>query len=244
MRESGNSRRALMILVAELAIVLLIAAVPDFSSPSEYQGPPCYGEQLLGCLEQQTDLISMATECQGVGQHVCLAPLGKVSSALVEHVVAYFQEEYRIEIHVLPPVALPEGLVDDDREQIEAVTLAEYMGEVFPEESSDSQAVLIGLTPVDLYLNTEDWRSAFWATSDTINKGVVSSFRMNPETFGMDPDEGLLYTRVRKVVTRIIGTLYYRLPESADPRSVLYDNVLSVDDLDRMGEKLPTEARQ
>jgi hypothetical protein len=62
---------------------------------------------------------------------------------------------------------------------------------------------------------------------------------MDPVSFGMNPDDTLLYTRVRKVVTQLIGTLYFDLPQSDDPRSVMYSNVLSLDDLDRMGEELP-----
>ncbi len=66
---------------------------------------------------------------------------------------------------------------------------------------------------------------------------------MDPETFGMDRDDSLLDTRtLRKVVTHLIGTLYYGLPGSDDTRSVMYSNVLSLDDLDLMGEKLPIEA--
>ena len=67
---------------------------------------------------------------------------------------------------------------------------------------------------------------------------------MNPETFGLEQDDSLLYTRTRKVVTHLIGAFYYSLPVTDDPRSVMYNNVLSLDDLDRMGEKLPIEASQ
>jgi hypothetical protein len=43
--------------------------------------------------------------------------------------------------------------------------------------------------------------------------------------------------RLRKMVTKNIGILYYRLPQSNDPRSVLYKNVGGVSELDNMGEE-------
>jgi hypothetical protein len=38
------------------------------------------------------------------------------------------------------------------------------------------------------------------------------------------------------MVTKNIGLLYFGLPVSGDPHSVLYGNVGGIDDLDRMGE--------
>lgn len=52
-------------------------------------------------------------------------------------------------------------------------------------------------------------------------------------------DDELTFERARKMVTRYIGLLYYGLPLSDDPESLLYDNVLGPADLDRMEEPLP-----
>ena len=43
-------------------------------------------------------------------------------------------------------------------------------------------------------------------------------------------------SRLRKMVTRDIGVLVLRRPSSDDPHSVLYYEILSVPDLDRLGE--------
>ena len=52
----------------------------------------------------------------------------------------------------------------------------------------------------------------------------------------LTPDEELLRSRLRKMVIKNIGMMYYGLPVSRDPRSVLYGNVLGLDDLDYMSE--------
>jgi hypothetical protein len=65
---------------------------------------------------------------------------------------------------------------------------------------------------------------------------VLSTARMGPEPgpFGHQ----LETARLRKMVTKYIGVMYFGLPQSSDPRSVLYGNILGVPDLDAMGEDL------
>jgi hypothetical protein len=59
---------------------------------------------------------------------------------------------------------------------------------------------------------------------------------MDPAYLGITPGEELLRSRLRKMVLKNIGIMYYGLPVSRDPRSVLYGNVLGPDDLDYMSE--------
>jgi predicted Zn-dependent protease len=180
--------------------------------------------------------------CEGTRKRVCLVPFGNVSGDLVEQLVDHYQSEYDLEVQALDKESIPQDAVDAERDQVGAVALIEHMENLFPEEYADPDAIVIGLTPVDMYTEVEDWRFAFWTSNIGINKSAVSSFRMDPETFGLDTDDDLLFTRVRKVITHIIGSLYFDLPDSSDPQSVMYNNVLSLDDLDRIGEKLPIEA--
>jgi predicted Zn-dependent protease len=245
MRESASPRRAIIILLGELAILLLLAAVPDFSSSAGDQGPRCYAQNREDCLKPQTELESISVDtCGGRGPRVCLVPLGTIDAELVGHLVAYYQAEYDLQVSVLTPSPIPKDINDPDREQVGGIALIGYMNTLFPDAYPDPDAILIGLTPVDMYIEHSDWRFAFWVSNQGTNKGVISSFRMNPATFGKEPDDELFHTRVRKVVTWHIGTLYYDLPLSDDPRSVLYNNVLDLGDLDLMAEELPMGVRR
>ncbi len=49
--------------------------------------------------------------------------------------------------------------------------------------------------------------------------------------------EDQIRTRMRKVVTKCVGVLYYHLAQSDDPQSVLYRNVGGIRELDYMGEE-------
>ena len=66
---------------------------------------------------------------------------------------------------------------------------------------------------------------------------VVSYARMDPANLGDPPDDQLLMTRLRKMIAKNVGIIVYGLPPSRNPRSVLYGNILGVDDLDRMTEE-------
>jgi predicted Zn-dependent protease len=86
-----------------------------------------------------------------------------------------------------------------------------------------------------MYIRKYSW--AFGFTYRVENRfAVVSSARMNPIILGRPADPVLLQTRLRKMITKNLGILYFHLPQSNDPSSVLYRSILGIDDLDRVGE--------
>lgn len=214
------------------AILALLGVVDDV---------PCSGDDLDRCREVQYRLQPIAQDsCAGDGRRVCLVPLGLVSPELMQHLVDHYQEQYGLTVTVLRPLGIPKYVVDSDRRQVGGSALINSMLGAFPDELADPNVVLIGVTPLDLYFEQKDWRFAFGVRGMPEDpKSVVSTFRMNPETFGEDRDDGLLFTRARKMVSRHIGLLYYGLPESSDPESLLYSSILSLRDLDRLQEPLP-----
>jgi archaemetzincin len=114
------------------------------------------------------------------------------------------------------------------------------MGSFYPQAHSDPNAVLIGLTPLDLYNSTSHFRYLFGIKGNVDDpKAVVSSFRMAPEFYGDAPDQELFYSRFRKLLTKYVGLLYYGLPPSEEPTSPMFDSILGPSDLDAMTEPLP-----
>ena len=143
-------------------------------------------------------------------------------------------------ITVLTPSAVPSDIVNPLRGQVGASTLTAYMSSLFPDAYRDPNVVLIGLTPVDLYHEDSHFRYVFGVKrTATDPKATISTFRMNPVTYGEPPSDELLFSRARKLVSKYIGLLFYGLPVSSDPRSPLYDSILSLADLDNIEEPLP-----
>ena len=65
---------------------------------------------------------------------------------------------------------------------------------------------------------------------------MVTSARLDPVNLGEPANDELLERRLRKIVLKNIGILYYWWPTNSNPNSVLYDEVNSVEDIDNMGE--------
>jgi tetratricopeptide (TPR) repeat protein len=163
-------------------------------------------------------------------------PLNNFSTTSLNRLVTYVKQKPGIEAITTESLPLRLAAMDNRRQQLIAEEVIELMKRSYPTLVADPNAILIGLTDQDMYIRDKDWQYAF--SSWTQGRfAVVSSARMNPVNFGSPADNDLLDRRLRKMVLKDIGILYYRLPANHDPRSVLYSNVNSVKDLDNMGEE-------
>jgi len=206
--------------------------------------PPCTGSEREGCLKAQTALAPVAqASCDGSGRRVCVVPLGQVEPDLVRKLVEYYRDTYGLDIGVLTPSAVPAGMTNPDREQIDGELLADYVGSLFPADFANPNVALIGLTPLDLYAADRDWNFQLGNANWTLQaRAVVSTYRMHLGTFRL-VDDDRVFSRTRKLVTKYLGLMFYDLPLSDDPKSPMYGNILSVTDLDKMEELLHLQAR-
>jgi hypothetical protein len=208
--------------------------------PYDLEEPPCYGSDINSCLGTTEELRDTAGTCEGTERRVCLVPLGAVPPDLINSLVAYFHEQYGLQINVAQPQPIPGDLVNGDRDQIEAHDLITqtYLG-LPTDVSLDPQAVVIGLAGADLYTKDENWRYAFGIRGNYAEPaGVLSVCRMYLDAEGLASDL-VLFRRASKMLSRYIGFLYYGLEPNDDPASPMYRSILSVGDLDRIQKPLP-----
>lgn len=211
----------------------------------ELPDAPCTGDAFAACLAAQTELDDIAVDsCSGSGQRICLVPLGNVDAGLMRYFVDYYSEHYNLAVQVLTPRAVSDQIVDSQRQQVDASTLMDVMTNAFSESLADSQIVLVGVTPIDLFDQESTYRYIFSLKGTPQNpRGVISTFRMDQRTYGEAADDTLLYARSRKMLTKYIGLLYYGLNPSDDPSSALFDSIGGPADLDAMGDDLPVQVR-
>jgi predicted Zn-dependent protease len=170
---------------------------------------------------------------------VYLVPLGDFSPETLDELAIHFERRYGLSADVLRAIDLHEDAVDERRGQYVAEELVRLVWDRYRKEPA-THAIVVAVTSEDMYMRGyADWNFVFgyrWAEG---GYGVVSTARMNPVNLGESPNDALLMERLRKVTAKQIGVLYFGLPLSDDPTSVLY-TPLGVDDLDRMGEELPS----
>jgi len=167
------------------------------------------------------------------GRTVQFAPLGAFPAADLQDLAAFYAERYDVQVEILSPAAIPRAARDADRDQLVVEALIEGLRAAYPEADDDSR-VVIGFTSEDVHIRgMPDWDWAFGMATEG-HLAALSTARMGPEPgpFGHQ----LETARLRKMVTKYIGILYFDLPLSSDPRSVLYNNILGVPDLDAMSE--------
>ena len=199
---------------------------------------PCAGEELESCLENQDELVDIASHsCEGEGRRVCLLPLGQVDPVLMQSLVDYYRDRYGLPISIIQPTFIPLDYVEPKRGQVRAWELMDYARIRGAASFFGSDIVLIGITPVDIFNEYAHYKWLFGVkTAPEQPLAVISTFRMQPELYGHLPDDDLFQTRVRKMVSRYIGVLYYELPESPDPQSPIFNSIGGLSDLDFMSE--------
>lgn len=96
----------------------------------------------------------------------------------------------------------------------------------------EPDSTLIALTEEDIYIRGYSWKYVLGYRSG--RRAVVSSARMAERP----DDHERLEVRLRKMVTKYIGTLHYRLPVSSHCRSPQFDQIGGPEDLDSMDADL------
>ena len=184
-----------------------------------------------GCF-RKSDYVPISKQSLNGSGKLYLVPLGEFSKLVAEELASYYKTKYGISAETLPTVHIPPSARNAERQQLIAEEAVDLMRRVNSEISGNPNAILIGLTTEDMYISQYDWRFSFsWREQGKY--AVVSSGRMNLGNVSEDEAR----KRFRKMVTKNVGILFFHLPQSDDPRSVLYRNVGGIRELDYMGEE-------
>ena len=164
-----------------------------------------------------------------------LVPIGNFISADLTQLVAYYEKALGLKVALLPPAALEAKARNEDRGQLIAEELIELMRRRLPKLANDPNAILLGITDDDIYIRDYDWPFALNLRVGQ-RSGVISSYRLKLTGAEIKAGSELMQTRVRKLVSKNIGALVYRLPLSNDPTSLMHRRVWSTKDIDTMVE--------
>jgi predicted Zn-dependent protease len=166
---------------------------------------------------------------------IYFVPVGEISAVSLDELVRHYKQKFQINIKILPGLQLDKPSVVRQGKQYAAEDLIEYMKSSYPQLARNPKVILIEVTEEDMYIRKFTWKFAFSYRAEN-RFAVVSSARINPVNYGQPADRTLLHTRLRKLVTKHIGILYFGLRGSDDPRSVLYRSIMGLEELDRVGE--------
>ena len=179
----------------------------------------------------------------GAGQtatelHLYLVAVGDVPADMMNGLVAHFSARYGVPIKTLTPLGFDRATFDESRRQLVADRVIKAVRSRYPTLAKQPGTRVIAITPDDMYMEAmrDRWVFAFSLRSPDAHFAVVSYARMDPANLGDPPNTDLLRLRLQKMIAKNIGVMYFGLRGSTNPRSALFNNILGVDDLDRMTE--------
>jgi predicted Zn-dependent protease len=155
---------------------------------------------------------------------------------LVAGIAQRLRDRLGLETEVLPPLQPDAQSRDAERQQLVAEPLAQQIHREQSARVRSGDVFVIGITGQDMYMRSNlRWRFAFsYRLPPAI--AVVSYARMKAPRPGATDPEDLLRSRLLKMVAKDVGVLVYKLPMSKDPKSLLFDGILGVDELDFIEE--------
>jgi predicted Zn-dependent protease len=169
------------------------------------------------------------------GSKIYFVPIGDFPTEQLRPLVEFYRQKYKLGIAVLNSIPVDPVTRDASRQQLMAENLVASVRSGVPEHSSDPGAILIGFTSEDIYPASMNWQFAFgWRESDA-HSAVVSTARLNLVNQGQPADSNVSSVRLRKIVTKDLGILYYGLPQSQNAKSVLYNQIMGIEELDQVG---------
>lgn len=139
----------------------------------------------------------------------------------------WLSSKYGIQVQLLPPMQIDRSTWDPERRQYVSQLLLEQMKREHPDLAADPGVYLIGFTDADMYNVFTNWSFTFtWRAQ---NAAIISSNGIGDawwERLGVDSKvaEEHLRTRLRRILLKDVGIIYWHLLLNNDPTSVLqYD---------------------
>ena len=161
---------------------------------------------------------------------VLVVPIGPFPLDRLRDLPHDYGAAYGLSMNIAEPIALPASAFDASRRQYVAEGLIAAMRQAYP-PAGDPSAIVIGVTTADVYIRGVAWDWAF-ALRQQGTSAVISVARM-PNTKQVNR-----WTLFGKMMTREAGFLCFGLPPSDNPYDVLYRDILSVSDLERLFDQL------
>jgi predicted Zn-dependent protease len=165
---------------------------------------------------------------------VYLVPL-HAAPELMNALASYYRERLPVDVVIHGNMQVDTASFNAERHQLIAERAIAMLRAAHPIDGKSN--AVIGVTSWDMYIQHRPW--LFALSSRDPPYAIVSYARMDPVRLGNVPNPDRLLSRLRKMVSRNIGVMLFQLPLNAERSSLLYQDVMGVDELDRLEEDLP-----
>jgi predicted Zn-dependent protease len=174
---------------------------------------------------------------------IYFVPIGTFPDTMTQNLIRHYDQTLKLRIRPLPALPVTDDMVDPIRKQLIGEEVIRKMKEQWPPLATDPNVKLFGITGEDMFIRSKQWYFAF-ALREEGRFALVSTHRMDHAFFKLPPNEDVMGTRLRKMLTKQIGLHYYGLPDRKEKTSVLFSPILGLDDLDAVASEFDTVDRE
>ena len=168
------------------------------------------------------------------GGRVVLVPIDDFPADRAAAIAERFRTTLGIPIDVAPAMAWPADAYVESRGQMNSAAMLTRLESKYA--MAGAPVVAIGLTTRDMFNPEVSWRYVFSYRGNRV--AVVSPARMDRGCMGIvQASDDRIMARLRKMVGKNIGILYFGLHVSTDPASMLYSQIGGPQELDAMSER-------
>lgn len=171
---------------------------------------------------------------------IYLVPVGPTPDHIMQGLAQRYRDVASLQVEVLAPLPVPDHLVDSFRKQLVAEKSLHLMEQLFEHWKHRPLAVVVGVTPFDMYIANSGWRYAFAYGHGQY--ALVSAARMGDAFSTESKWSEWMATRVQKMVDKRIAVQYFQMGVSRPMPNFLSTPVLGPEDLDRMPAEAITRA--
>jgi predicted Zn-dependent protease len=174
---------------------------------------------------------------------IYFVPVGTFPDTMTQDLIHHYDQTLSLRIRPLPVLPVTDDMMDPARKQLIGEEVIRKMKERWPDLATDPNVRLLGMTGDDMFIRSKQWYFAF-ALREEGRFALVSKYRMDPTFFSLPPNDDVMITRLRKMLTKQIGLQYYALPDRQETTSVLFSPIMGLDDLDAIAPDFDAVDRQ
>ena len=169
------------------------------------------------------------------GGRVHLVPIEEFPVERATAIAEHYRAKFGVAIEVAPAVDWPADAYIVERRQMNSAAMLTRLESIYAGPRSED--VVIALTTRDMFNPEVNWAYVFSYRRNN-RLAVVSPTRMDRGCMGLfQADDDRIAARLRKMVGKNIGIMYFGLRMSRDPASMLYANIGGPQELDAMSEQ-------
>jgi predicted Zn-dependent protease len=160
---------------------------------------------------------------------VYVVPVDNASERFAARLARMLPRRAPVQACATPSFRLDPSAVDHQREQVDAVIVADQLARAFQDARGIAPATILGVTALDMYSST-------FAT-DPFDFGAAKQFPQQKQGFAVVSSARMgsgaeLAKRLDTMAMRYVGLLYFGLPESSSPTSALAPPPRTLEELD------------